>query len=98
MDEKFIDDIKDYVKVDGDDAVLNAIVSAAIEKCENETGKAFDASRSLYAQAVKMIVADWYDHRGSMTTENIKELPASAHVQNILNHIAVSTEYEEVSS
>lgn len=97
MDEKFVAEIKDYLKIDGDDAVLTAIISAAIEKCENETGKTFDASRPLYAQAVKMVTADWYDNRGSVTTENIKALPVSIHAQNVLNHIAISTDYPEVT-
>lgn len=97
MDKAFIDEVRNYLKVEDSDPDIEPILSAAVEKCENETGKAFIAESKLYVQAVKMITADWYDHRGTSTTENLKELPLSIHVQSILNHIAISTDFEEVT-
>lgn len=97
MDKELLAEIKSYLKIDDADTDIEPIVGAAIEKCVNETGKAFDSTKKVYVQAVKMIAADWYDHRGVTTTENIKEMPLSTNVQSILNHIAISTDYEEVS-
>ena len=94
--ESLLGIVKDYAKVSEDDTVLLEIAKAAKERCENETGKEFDLSRPLCAQAIRMITLDWSDHRGTTTTENLKELPMSTHVQNILNHIAISTDYPEV--
>lgn len=97
MDATFLAEIKSYLKIEDDDPDIESIAAAAVEKCENETGKMFVPKSKLYSQAVKMITADWYDHRGVTTTENIKDMPLSTNVQSILNHIAISTDYEEVS-
>lgn len=98
MDQEILNSIKEYLKIEDDDnAVLESIIEAVIERCENETGKAFTGESALYLQAVRMIAADWYDHRGTTTTEQLKELPLATHVQSILNHIAISAEYEEVT-
>ena len=94
--DAFLEELKNYLKIDDHDADIESIASAAIEKCENETGKSFSPESKLYGQAVKMIAADWYDHRGVTTTENLKDLPLSINVQSILNHISISTDYEEV--
>lgn len=98
MSEEFLKSVQDYLKLDYEDTVLSSIVSAAIEKCEEETGKAFDEKRILYCQAVKMLAAEWYDHRGTTTTEQLKELTAPAHVQGILNQIALNPDYPEVTA
>lgn len=87
----------DYVKADPSDISLEAILDAAIEKCEEETGKAFDESSALYCIAVMMLAADWYDHRGTTTTENLKDMPESIHVQRILNQISLNSDYAGVS-
>lgn len=98
MEQEMLNGMKEYLKIEDDDsAVLESILNAVIEKCENETGKTFTSDSALYLQAVRMIVADWYDHRGTTTTEQLKELPLSTHVQSILNHIAISTDYAEVA-
>lgn len=98
MEQEILDSIKAYLKIEDDDsAVLESIIKAVIERCENETGKAFTRESALYLQAVRMITADWYDHRGVTTTEQLKEMPLATHVQSILNHIAISTDYEEVT-
>lgn len=98
MDQEILNSIKEYLKIEDDDnAVLESIIEAVIERCENETGKAFTGESVLYLQAVRMIAADWYDHRGVTTTEQLKEMPLATHVQSILNHIAISAEYEEVT-
>ncbi|MEG2784972.1 MAG: head-tail connector protein [Anaerovoracaceae bacterium] len=87
---------KSYAKVD-DDSLFEDIVNAAIEKCENETGKRFDVSSDLFCIAVQMIATEWYQNRGVTTESNIKELPVSVHVQGILNQIALNSDYKEVT-
>lgn len=94
MDE-FILAVANYAKIDPNDDITD-IVKAAVEKCETETGKEFDATSQLYCQAVKMIATDWIDHRGATTTENLKTLPAPTNVQGILNQIALDSKYEVV--
>lgn len=97
MSEEFLKSVQEYLKLDDyKDTVLNSIVSAAIEKCEEETGKAFNENKQLYCQAVKMITAEWYDHRGTTTAAQFKELAAPVNVRSILNQIALSPDYEPV--
>ena len=98
MSKDFLKSVQDYLKLDYEDTVLESIVSAAIEKCEEETGRLFDENRLLYCQAVKMLAAEWFDHRGTTTTEQLKELTAPAHIQGILNQIALSPDYPEVTA
>ena len=84
----------DYAKVDDHDETQAAsILEAAVQKAEIETGKAFDESKPLYVHVVKMIAQDWFDHRGSITTENIHELPLTIGAQIIMNQIALSSEF-----
>ena len=58
-------------------------------------GKAFNEESALWCQAVKMLSAEWFEHRGTTTTEQLKELSAPAHVQGILNQISLNSDYEE---
>ena len=83
----------DYAKVEDDETVAASILEAAIQKAEVETGKEFSESQPLYVHVVKMIAQDWFDHRGSITTENIHELPLTIGAQVILNQIAISSEF-----
>ena len=84
----------EYAKVeDEDNGQAVSILEAAIQKAEIETGKAFNEDKPLYVHVVKMIAQDWYDHRGSITTENIHELPLTIGAQVILNQIAISSEF-----
>ncbi len=85
----------DYAKVEEEDnGQAASILEAAIQKAEIETGKVFDEEKPLYVHVVKMIAQDWYDHRGSITTENIHELPLTIGAQVILNQIAISSEFK----
>ena len=85
----------DYAKVEEEDnGQAASILEAAIQKAEIETGKVFDEKKPLYVHVVKMIAQDWYDHRGSITTENIHELPLTMGAQVILNQIAISSEFK----
>ena len=93
IDEDFKTEVINYCKIEPDDEDIESIIEAAISKMEIETGKLFDASLPLAKQVVKMIVLDWYDHRGSITTENIHEIPFPVGAQMILNQIALSSEY-----
>ena len=95
MSSEFLKNVQDYLKLDLKDTVLESIVSAAIEKCEQETGKAFNEVSALWCQAVKMLSAEWFEHRGTTTTEQLKELSAPAHVQGILNQISLNSDYKE---
>ena len=84
----------DYAKIEDDENVAASILEAAIQKSEIETGKAFNKDKPLFVHVVKMIAQDWYDHRDSITTENIHELPLTIGAQVILNQIAISSEFE----
>ncbi len=84
----------DYAKVEDDETVAASILEAAVQKAEVETGKAFREDQPLYVHVVKMIAQDWFDHRGSITTENIHELPLTIGAQIILNQIAISSEFK----
>lgn len=94
MSGEFINGIIQYIKADSEDsAVVSDLTTAAIEKCELETGKPFNEGSQLYKLAVKMLVAEWFDHRGQTTTENLKEMPMATNLQSILNQIAMSEDY-----
>lgn len=97
ISESLLSSVMRYAKVDSaDESVISDLCEAAIEKCELETGKAFDESSGLYCLAVKMLATEWFDHRGQTTTENLKEMPLATNLQSILNQIALSSQYEEV--
>ena len=94
VSEALKNDFLSYAKVEEEDnGQAASILEAAIQKAEIETGKAFDEKQPLYVHAVKMIAQDWYDHRGSITTENIHELPMTIGAQVILNQIAISSAF-----
>lgn len=95
VSEELKQNFYEYAKVeDEDNGQAASILEAAIQKAEVETGKAFDEGKPLYVHVVKMIAQDWYDHRGSITTENIHELPLTIGAQVILNQIAISSEFD----
>lgn len=99
ISDSLLESVMLYIKADSADAdTVNDLCSAAVEKCELETGKAFTEDSSLYCLSVKMLVAEWFDHRGQTTTENLKEMPLATNLQSILNQIALSSEYEEVQA
>lgn len=84
----------EYAKIEDDETLAASILEAAVQKAEVETGKAFSEAAPLYVHVVLMIAQDWYDHRGSVTTENIHELPLTIGAQVILNQIAISSEFK----
>lgn len=92
--EEFKTEVMNYCKIEDEDTDIDSIIDASIQKLEVETGKLFSESRPLACQVVKMIVLDWYDHRGSITTENIHDIPFPVGAQMILNQIAISSEFE----
>ena len=95
VSEELKQNFYEYAKVeDEDNGQAASILEAAIQKAEIETGKAFNEDKPLYVHVVKMIAQDWYDHRGSITTENIHELPLTIGAQVILNQIAISSEFQ----
>lgn len=96
ISSSLLQSVADYAKANINDGVLETLCSAAVEKCELETGKAFDERSGLYSLAIKMLATEWYDHRGQTTTENLKEMPLATNLQSILNQIAMSTEFREV--
>lgn len=95
VSEELRQNFYDYAKVeDYDEKQAASILEAAIQKAEVETGKKFNEEKPLYVHVVKMIAQDWFDHRGSITTENIHELPLTIGAQVILNQIAISSEFD----
>ena len=95
--EKFIEEVVVYCKADTEErGELEQIMNAAIAFVEETTGKQFNTEQILLKQAVKMITSEWFDHRGTASSENLKELPPSVHLQRLLNQIALSSDYAEV--
>lgn len=94
VSEEFRTEVMDYCRIEPDDADVSTIIDAAVQKMEIETGKLFEEKKPLAKQVVKMIVLDWYDHRGSITTENIHEIPFPVGAQMLMNQIALSSEFE----
>lgn len=97
MTQEYIDEVKEYCRVEEDDNDIVPLINAAIQKAEIETGKIFDEKKPLYAQIIKMIVLDWHDNKGSITNVNIHELPLTIGAQVILNQIAISSEFKRKS-
>ena len=83
-----------YCRVEDDANDITGLIEAAVQKMEVETGKVFDETKPLCCLIVEMMVEDWYDHRGSVTTENLHELPPTIGAQVILNQIALSAEFK----
>ncbi|MBV2197456.1 head-tail connector protein [Bacillus velezensis] len=71
-----LEDMKGYLRVDGDeeDNLISSLISAA-EKHLQESGVK-DTENDLYSLAVKMLVTEWYEHRGA-TDEGNKKLSYS---------------------
>lgn len=99
MEQKMLEEFCEYAKIDGEDKLAVNLYLAAVELAEAETGKVFKIENNipkypLYWLAIKMMVAHWYDNRGNGSEKGFSELPMSA--QTILNHIALSSFFEEV--
>lgn len=94
VSEEFKNAVLSYCKIEDDDKDVTGLIEAAVQKMEIETGKVFDETKPLCCLIVEMLVEDWYDHRGSVTTENLHELPPTIGAQVILNQIGLSAEFE----
>lgn len=93
-------DLLEYAKIDGEDDLAVSLYSAAVQLAESQTGKRFviqddKPKYPLYWLAIKMMVSYWYDNRGNGSDKNFVELPLSSRV--ILDHIAISHDFEEVA-
>lgn len=93
MEQRMLEQLKEYIKYDGEDeSLVVSLYQAAAEKAETETGKRFEMQEGvpkseLYWLAVKMMVAHWYDNRGIATDKSMSDIPMSA--QMLLDHIAL---------
>lgn len=96
VSHEFIEEVLDYCKLEeaDDTEEVKTFIESAVQKVEVETGKVFSEKQPLCKQAVKMIVLDWYDHRGGITTENIRDLPPPIGTQYMLNQISMSSEFK----
>jgi uncharacterized phage protein (predicted DNA packaging) len=95
-----LDDVKNYLRVDGDitedDALIADFITAAKSYIEHTTGKEY-VDDSVYNLGVKMLVAHWYDHRElSPHSGGVVEYPHS--VTAIINHIAFCGAYASANS
>jgi len=95
ISDSFVTACKKYAKisVDADDDVIKTIIEAAAARMESETGKTFSETDPVIALTCKMIFCDWYQHRGTTTTEALHELPLTTGCQTNLNLIALSSDY-----
>lgn len=91
-----LEEAKVYLKVESnvteDDALISALIQAASEYISNATGKA-DEGLKIYDLCEKLLIAHWYENRGTATTANIIEMPHT--VQAMLTHIKLSGAYPE---
>ena len=91
-----LEEAKLYLRVESnvtvEDDLISALISAAADYIANATGKP-DNDSELYKLCEKILVAHWYENRGTATTANIIEMPHT--VQAILTHIKLSGAYPE---
>jgi uncharacterized phage protein (predicted DNA packaging) len=91
-----LEEAKVYLKVESnvteDDDLISALILAAAEYISKATGKADEGSK-IYDLCEKILVAHWYENRGTATTANIIEMPHA--VQAMLTHIKLSGAYPE---
>lgn len=57
-----LEEIKEYLRVDGEDAEIPGLITAA-ETYLTNAGVMVDETNELYKLAVKMLVAHWYENR-----------------------------------
>ena len=83
---------KNFLKIDSDitddDELVQALIDAADEYIQNQTGKANSNDDALYNQCIKMLVAHWYENRSIYSPKpgTLSELPHS--VTSLVQHIA----------
>lgn len=61
-----LDDVKLYLRVDGqdEDSVIQGLIEAAKQYIQTGTGVTFTDTDARHVLTLKMIVAHWYDNRG----------------------------------
>ena len=76
-----LDDVKLYLRVDGqdEDSVIQGLIEAAKQYIQTGTGVTFDETNARHLLTLKMIVAHWYDNRGLVG--NTTELPFTVTAQ-----------------
>lgn len=90
-------ELKNYLKLDddlqNDDNLILSLKAAAIEYIQNSTGKKYVESDELQNTCVRILIADWYEHRSSNINSQLSTAaPQSA--MALIKHIALSDKYE----
>lgn len=100
MPEEMLESVKMYLRLDGnlEDDLLLEMIAAAMEDIKTASGKSKTADgqdiaeSSLYRTAVKMLVAHWYDNRGTEVVGKAVT-PLGNSYNAILAKITTSQEY-----
>lgn len=84
--------IKSYLRIDKDftdeDPLLEDFISSAKDFIREKTGKTFAVETNLFNQAVKFLVAHWYETRNSVGEANkVAEIPYT--ITELLHHLAL---------
>ena len=76
-----LDDVKLYLRVDGqdEDSVIQGLIEAAKQYIQTGTGVTFSETNARHLLTLKMIVAHLYDHRGLAGSDS--EMPFTVTAQ-----------------
>jgi uncharacterized phage protein (predicted DNA packaging) len=103
-----LEDAKNYLRVDtdDDDALIQALITAAESYINQQTGKIKKivvvdgeptetdiATDELYNLCVKLLLAHWYENRGVETSGKATITKISHSVDALVNHIAMCGDY-----
>lgn len=86
MDEKILDEIKLYARIDEDYNEIPTFISAA-EEYLNNAGITKNYNSDLYNLCIKMLVKHWYDNR-EITTNKPIEIPYG--ITCIINQLQIN--------
>ncbi len=101
LTNKMRSDLEEYAKIQSGDPMTEPLFDSAVQLAESATGKKFEitddeAESPLYWLAIKQIVLHWYDNRGAVADKALVDIPLSA--TELLNHIALSSDFAEVGA
>lgn len=92
-----LEQAKEYLRLDEDltedDELISGLIEAATDYLEQTTGKKYSDNSQLFALAVKMLVAHFYENRSIFSTKtDVNNLPYS--LDAIIKHISLASKYE----
>lgn len=87
--------VKSYCRIDGseEDALLLDLIAAAREYLDGAGIPDPEADNPLYSLAVKALVLDYYDHRGTTEAANVSAIPG---MENAIVQLKLQTMAERI--